>query len=64
MAIWLVGGGLGVYGVALAGAIMLTAKNVLFTPLHAAGILSRSPTAFYREIAIAMAGSAAVGGVS
>ncbi len=64
LAIWLVGGGLGVYGVALAGAIMLTAKNVLFTPLHAAGILRRSPAPFYREIAIAMAGSAAVGGVS
>jgi membrane protein EpsK len=64
LAIWLVSGGLGVYGVALAGAIMLTAKNALFTPLYAAGILRRSPIPFYREIGVAMAGSAAVGGVA
>jgi O-antigen/teichoic acid export membrane protein len=64
LAIWLVGSGLGVYGVALAGAIMLTAKNAVFTPLYAAGILRRSPISFYREIGIALAGSAAVGGVA
>jgi O-antigen/teichoic acid export membrane protein len=33
--------GLGIYGVAIAGAIILTAKNALFTPIYGAVILHR-----------------------
>lgn len=41
--------GWGMYGVAAAGAIMLTAKNLVFTPLYAAHILGLGYGAFYRE---------------
>ncbi len=40
----------GMYGVAAAGAIMLTAKNLFFTPIYAARVLRLKWTSFYREI--------------
>jgi len=60
--------GWGMYGVAIAGAIMLTAKNLVFTPIYAAHILKIKWTVFYREalpiVALAL-GLAALGwGVS
>jgi membrane protein EpsK len=41
---------LGLYGVAAAGAIALSAKNLIFTPLYAAHILQRRWDAFLWEI--------------
>jgi membrane protein EpsK len=41
--------GWGMYGVAAAGAIMLTAKNALFTPIYAAHVLGVPPMTFMRE---------------
>jgi membrane protein EpsK len=41
--------GWGMYGVAAAGAIALTARNVLFTPTYAARILGRKVGSFQRE---------------
>lgn len=41
---------LGVYGVALAGAVMLTLKNVVFTPIYAAMILGINKTAFLNPL--------------
>jgi membrane protein EpsK len=41
--------GWGMYGVAAAGAIMLTVKNFIFTPLYAAHILGLGYSTFYRE---------------
>jgi hypothetical protein len=38
--------GWGIYGVAVAGAIVLTAKNAIFTPIYGAIILGRSWYAF------------------
>lgn len=43
-------GGWGMYGVAAAGAVMLSAKNIIFTPLYAAHILKQGYRTFYREI--------------
>lgn len=40
----------GLYGVAAAGAIMLSAKNLLFTPVYCAHCLGRRPLAFFRPI--------------
>jgi membrane protein EpsK len=42
--------GLGMYGVAAASAIMLTAKNLVFTPLYSARILGLGSGTFYGEI--------------
>ena len=42
--------GWGLYGVAAAGAIMLTARNLVFTPLYNAYCLGRSPLVFYRPV--------------
>jgi membrane protein EpsK len=42
--------GWGMYGVAVAGALMLTAKNLVFTPLYAAHILGLGYGAFFREM--------------
>jgi membrane protein EpsK len=42
--------GWGLYGVAAAGAIMLTAKNLVFTPVYAAHCLGRKSLAFFRPI--------------
>jgi membrane protein EpsK len=38
------------YGIALAGAIILSAKNLVFTPLYAAHILSMKKITFYKFI--------------
>jgi membrane protein EpsK len=42
----------GLYGIAAAGAIMLSLKNVLFTPIYAAHVLGKPYLSFYREIAL------------
>jgi hypothetical protein len=41
--------GWGLYGVAAAGAIVLTAKNLLFTPIYGAIILGRKPWTLLHE---------------
>jgi membrane protein EpsK len=51
---------LGVYGVALAGAIMLTLKNLVFTPIYAAMILGINRTAFLMPLAGGVAGTVLV----
>ena len=65
LAIFLAGPmGWGLYGVAAAGAISLTAKNLIFTPLYAAYILGRRSDAFFWEmlpIVFATVGTAAIG---
>ena len=47
--------GWGLYGIAAAGAIMLTAKNVLFTPAYAAHVLGKPWTSFARELGLIVA---------
>jgi membrane protein EpsK len=47
--------GWGVYGIAAAGAIMLTAKNVLFTPAYAAHVVGRPWFSFARELGLIVA---------
>lgn len=42
--------GWGLYGLAAAGAIMLTARHLLFTPLYGAHILGRSRGTFFRGL--------------
>jgi membrane protein EpsK len=42
--------GWGLYGVAAAGVITLTARNLVFTPLYNAYCLGRSPLVFYRAV--------------
>jgi membrane protein EpsK len=42
--------GWGMYGVAAAGAIVLTLRNVIFTPLYTAHVLEQPPTIFLREV--------------
>jgi membrane protein EpsK len=42
----------GLYGIAAAGAIMLTLKNVFFTPIYGAHVLGKSCRVFYRELAL------------
>lgn len=42
---------LGLYGIAAAGAVMLTAKNVIFTPIYTARALGCRWDVFFREIA-------------
>jgi membrane protein EpsK len=44
--------GWGLYGIAAAGAIMLTAKNVCFTPAYGAHILGKRWTSFWRELGL------------
>ncbi len=56
--------GWGLYGVAAAGAIALTAKNLVFTPIYAAHILHRRLDAFFWEIVpivLATIGTTAIG---
>jgi membrane protein EpsK len=55
--------GWGMYGVAVAGAITLTAKNVIFTPLYAAHILKLSNTTFCRELIPIVATTTCLAGV-
>jgi len=40
---------MGMYGVAVAGAVVITLKNTVFTPLFSARIIGRSLSTFYRE---------------
>jgi membrane protein EpsK len=40
---------MGMYGVALAGALVITLKNAVFTPLFSARIIGRNLSTFYRE---------------
>jgi len=47
--------GWGVYGIAAAGGIMLTAKNVFFTPAYAAQVLGQPWLSFRRELALIVA---------
>jgi len=42
--------GWGLYGLAAAGAILLTIRHVLFTPLYAARVLNRPLGTFFREL--------------
>lgn len=42
--------GWNLYGIAAAGAIMLTVKNVFFTPLYGAHVLGKPWTSFLREL--------------
>jgi O-antigen/teichoic acid export membrane protein len=51
LAVWLAGPvGWGVYGVAAAGAIVLTAKNAFYTPAYAAWVLNQPLTTFASAI--------------
>jgi membrane protein EpsK len=51
LAVWLSGpAGWGMYGVAAAGAIMLTAKNLLFTSSYSAHLLNLPFHIFFREL--------------
>jgi membrane protein EpsK len=42
--------GWGLYGVAAAGAVTLTVRHLLFTPLYCAHILNKPYTTFYRGV--------------
>lgn len=42
--------GWGIYGVAAAGAIVITAKNIIFTPLYSAKILDKEYGVFMKEL--------------
>ena len=54
--------GWGLYGLAAAGAMMLTVRHLLFTPLYAARVLNRPYGTFFREVVpIALATLATVG---
>lgn len=55
--------GWGMYGVAASGAIMLTAKNIIFTPLYGAHILGLDLRAFYREIVPVVGATVVLAGV-
>ncbi len=48
---------LGMYGVAIAGALMLSVKNLIFAPIYSAHILGAKKSAFYREILTVAAGT-------
>jgi membrane protein EpsK len=47
--------GWGLYGIAAAGAIMLTAKNVFFTPAYGAHLLGKPWLSFARELGLIVA---------
>lgn len=59
-----VGAGWGVYGVAAAGAIMLTAKSVIFEPVYSAWIIGEKWWLFSREILITLFITSATAGVA
>ena len=44
--------GWNLYGIAAAGGIMLTVKNVFFTPLYAAHVLGKPRMTFFRELGL------------
>ena len=52
--------GWGMYGVAAAGAIVLTAKNAVFTPMYAAFVLRQPLLVFSRAVAPCAVGTACV----
>jgi membrane protein EpsK len=54
--------GWGVYGVAIAGAVVLTAKNALFTPIYAAIITGQSWYVFIKSLVPGLALLAALTG--
>jgi O-antigen/teichoic acid export membrane protein len=56
--------GWGMYGIAAAGAIMLSAKNMLFTPLYAAHILHRPWHTFLPEAVPVFSAAVVAGAVS
>ena len=55
--------GWGLYGLAAAGAIMLTIRHLLFTPLYAAHVLQRPYQTFYKEIVPIVLATAATWGL-
>lgn len=55
--------GWGLYGVAAAGAIMLSAKNILFTPVYCAHCLGRKPLALFKPVLRIVALTAATAAV-
>ena len=56
--------GWGMYGVAAAGAIILSGKNLLFMPVFTAHLVRQPWYMFYREMGTIMAATAMVGGLS
>ncbi len=56
--------GWGLYGVAAAGAIVLTAKNVIFTLLYSSHILECAPTTFVRVLLPIVLSTVLVAGVA
>lgn len=56
--------GWGLYGVAAAGAIALSLKNLIFSPLYVAHILKSPPTVFLREVFPIAATALMVAGLS
>ncbi|MHB0912204.1 MAG: oligosaccharide flippase family protein [Armatimonadota bacterium] len=56
--------GWGMYGVAAAGAIMLAAKNILFTPIYSAHILRQKFTTFYHELVYILCLTVVVSGLA
>ena len=55
---------LGIYGVAAAGAITLTSKNAIYTPIYTAGILGRRLTAFFGAMMPSVVATALVAGAA
>lgn len=51
-------------GVALAGAVVLSAKNIIFTPVYGAHILNMRRTAYFRPLFAVVVGFVGVAGVS
>ena len=56
--------GWGMYGVAAAGAIMLTLKNAVFTPLYAAHFMRVPLHRFFKEILITVTATIGIAGLS
>ena len=56
--------GWGMYGVAAAGAIILTGKNLIYMPLFAAKLTHRPWFTFYREMATITTATFVIGGAS
>lgn len=56
--------GWGVYGVAAAGAIVLTLKNAIFTPLYASRVLNTKSTTFNRAMLPAVVATVLTTGIS
>lgn len=54
-------GNLGMYGIALAGAIMLTLKNALFTPWYASAVMGKKFSIFLMPMTKSVAAAAGIG---